>query len=356
MTRSATAQLMFAAVLLAPTLASADNTEADAESAPEAQVVVVTAAAVVERVARVVTSYGAVEADPDATDVVALPRAGVIRRLLVRPGERVQAGQSLLELDTAPGPKLQWEQAQAAVKYAEQQLARLERMAASRLATTDQVAQARRELSDAQASERSLRSVGADTAQQILRATKDAIVTQVLVNVGDRTSADAPALSLAPLDGLIVRLGVEPEFARGMPVGASVKLASVFDPDRAFDGVAKRVHAMLDPSTRRVDVIVAIAEAEAAALTLGEQMRGSISIGDIDAIVVPRSALLRDESGDYVFAAVAGQAHRIDVEILLDRALDAAIRGDLVAGIEVVVTGGYQLSEGTRVVSDRAAR
>jgi RND family efflux transporter MFP subunit len=356
MTRSATVHVVLASVLLVPTLACAGETEADSESAPEAQVVVVTAPAVGERVGRVVTSYGAVEADPDATDVVALPRAGVIRRVLVRPGERVQAGQGLVELDTAPGPKLQWEQAQAAVKYAEQQLARIERMAASRLATTDQLAQARRDLSDAQASERSLRSVGADTAQQLLRATKDAIVTQVLVNVGDRTSADAPALNLAPLDGLIVRLGVEPEIARQMPAGASVTVASVFDPDRVFDGMAKRVHAMLDPSTRRVDVIVAIAEAEAGALTIGEQMRGTIAIGEVDAIVVPRSALLRDESGDYVFTAVAGQAHRIDVEIVLDRTSDAAIRGDLVAGNAVVVSGGYQLSEGTHVVSERATR
>jgi RND family efflux transporter MFP subunit len=343
-------------ILALPTLVHAADTETDAESMPEVHVVVVTAVAVAERVARVITSYGMVEPDPDATDVVALPRAGVIRRVLVRPGERVQAGQSLVELDTAPGPKLQWEQAQAAVKYAEQQLARIERMAANRLATTDQLAQARRDLSDAQATERSLRSVGADTAQQVLRATNNAIVTQVLVNAGDRTAADAPALNLAPLNGLIVRLGVEPEVAREMPVGAAVKVAPVFDQGRVFDGVAKRVHAMLNPTTRMVDVIVAITEPEAADLTLGDQMRGAITLGDFDAIVVPRSALLRDESGDYVFAVVDGQAHRIEVEIALDRTSDAAIRGELVAGDAVVVAGGYQLSEGTHVVTERAAR
>ena len=148
---------------------------ADAES--EALVAVTTAPAVAEQVEREITSYGIVEPDPDAADVVALPRAGVIRRVLVRQGERVRMGQILVELDTAPGPKLQWEQAVAAVRYAEEQLARLQRMAANRLATDEQVAQARRDLSDAQATEQSLRSVGADTKQQELRATRDAVVT-----------------------------------------------------------------------------------------------------------------------------------------------------------------------------------
>ena len=85
---------------------------------------------------------------------------------------------------------------------------------------------------------------------------------------------------------------------------------------------------MLNPTTRLVDVIVAIGEADAAALTIGDQMRGTISLGKVDAIVIPRSALLRDESGDYVFTVVSDHAHRVDVEILVDRASEVAIRGD----------------------------
>ncbi len=173
---------------------------------------------------------------------------------------------------------------------------------------------------------------------------------------GDRTAADAPALNLAPLAGLIVRLGVESEAARRVTDGAAVTLAPVFDASRTFDGTAKRVHAMLNPTTRLVDVIVAIGEDDAAALTIGDQMRGTISLDKVDAIVVPRSALLRDESGDYVFTVVSDHAHRVDVEILVDRTSDVAISGDVAAGDPVVVSGTYQLTDGTQVELDRAAR
>ena len=67
------------------------------------------------------------------------------------------------------------------------------------------------------------------------------------------------------------------------------------------------------PRRGLVDVIVPIAVEDAATVTLGSQMRGSIALSTIDALVVPRAALFRDESGDYVFA-VAEQAHRVDVE------------------------------------------
>ena len=356
MRRTRVGRLAFVlAMVVLPALGRAD-TDADVESIPEAQVVVTTIPATARQVAREVTSYGVVEPDPNATDVVALPRAGVIRKVLVRLGERVSAGQALVELDTAPGATMQYEQARAAVKYADEQLARLQRMAETRLATREQVAQAQRDLADAQATERSLRTVGANATQQTLRAPKDAIVTAVLVNAGDRSAADTAALNLAAVDGLIVRLGVEPGIAREIVAGTNVKLVSVFDSGRVIDAAANRVHAMLNPTTRLVDVIVPIAVEDAAALTLGSQMRGSISLGAIDAIIVPKSALLRDESGDYVFVVASDKAHRADVEVLLERQSDVAIQGEVAAGDAVVVAGGYQLSDGMRVASDHGAR
>ncbi len=339
---------------LAIPLADAES-NADGDSGGEVRVSVATAPVRAERVVREAIAFGAVEPDPDAATAVALPRAGVIERVLVRPGERVSAGQELLELGTAPAAQSQWDQARAAAKYAEEQLARLERMLENKLATREQIAQAQRDLADARATERSLRSVGANAARQILRTPNDAIVTQVLVKAGDRAAADAPALALAALDGLIVRLGVEPEVAAQIDGGAAVKLAPVFDPQRVIAAHAKQVHAMLDPTTRLVDVVVPIPSEAAHALTLGIQMRGAIALGGIDALLVPRSALMRDESGDFVFTLVGDRARRVDVEVVLERAADAAVRGALAPGTAVVVTGAYQLSDGVRVTFDHAA-
>ena len=51
-------------------------------------------------------SYGTLQPDPDALASINLPRAGVVNRLLVRLGQRVKAGDTLLEIDTAPATRM----------------------------------------------------------------------------------------------------------------------------------------------------------------------------------------------------------------------------------------------------------
>jgi multidrug efflux pump subunit AcrA (membrane-fusion protein) len=85
-------------------------------------------------------------------------------------------------------------------------------------------------------------------------------------------------------------------------------------------------------------------------------MRATIAGSTFDALLVPRSAVLRDETGDHVFIAEAAHARRCDVEILLDRGADIALAGSLNAGDAVVVTGNFQLSDGIAVTESRGSR
>jgi len=142
-------------------------------------------------------AYGTIQADPDALTSINLPRAGLINRLLVRLGQRVKAGDALLEIDTAPATRMDYLQAQAAVDLARSEVARVKRLLEEKLATRDQLQTAQKDLTDTEARLDSLRQIGANLTLQTVRAPFDGIVTQVSVTQGMRVQADAPALTPA---------------------------------------------------------------------------------------------------------------------------------------------------------------
>jgi RND family efflux transporter MFP subunit len=342
-------------VSLAIVNSSASWADEQNDEAVTVSVAVETAVVMAVTVPRRVVAYGTVEADPTATAVVALPRAAVIAAVRVRPGERVSAGQPLMDVETAAAPRLQYQQAVAALRYAEAQLAGVERQFEQQLATREQLAQARRDLADAEAAQRSLRATGADAATVTVRAPHPGIVAQLAVAPGDRPAADAPLLYLALESALVVRVGVTPETASLLARAAPVQLEPLSPNAAPIDAAVLAVQGMLNPATRLVDVIVAVPPEAAGALVLGATLRARIDGAPVSGWLVPRSAVLRDESGDYVYSAVADHARRVDVTIVADRNGQMLISGDLSAGERVVISGNYQLGDGaalTEVAAD----
>ncbi len=176
-----------------------------------------------------VVAYGQVQADPDHISSISLPRAGSINRLLVRLGQRVAANQELLELDTAPQARMDYQQAKAAVDYARSKLQQTQSLFSQQLATRDQVAGAQRDLRDAEAKLAALVKLGSGKKMTIIRAPFAGIVTELKVSQGQRVQADTGAMLLASGDTLIVPLGVEPEDARRIEPGMKVVLESLFE-------------------------------------------------------------------------------------------------------------------------------
>jgi len=302
-----------------------------------------------QKIADTITGYGRVHADPDNESSIALLHDGLVDRMYVRLGERVAAGQPLLDLETAPAARMGYEQAEAAVGYARSEVARLERLLEEKLATRDQVAAARQNLVQAEAKLETEKKLGSGLGRETLRAPFDGIVTKMLVTQGARVAANTTALIIARGGALIVPLGVEPEDAKRVKPGAPVTLVSVFEPSLTIAEKVDRVHAMVDPATRLVDVIVRVTEPDAAKLTLGLMIRGEIALSETEAFVVPESAVLWDDKGAYVFVVEDGRARRVTVEIGAEQGDRMAISGDLAAGGKVVVQGNYELTDGAAV-------
>ncbi|MCC7411514.1 MAG: efflux RND transporter periplasmic adaptor subunit [Gammaproteobacteria bacterium] len=293
--------------------------------------------------------YGRVQPDPDQLTSITVPRAGIVTRLWVRLGQRVGAGDALLELDTAPTARMDYQQASAAVEFARNDLARLRTLLEDQLATRDQVASAERSLSDAEAAFEAQRKLGTGVASEVIRAPFTGVVTQLGVSQGQRVQADSAALLLASGRALLVPLGVEAEDIGRVRVDMPVVLSSVLQPDIRIDAAVNAVHAMVNPATRLVDVIVRVPAAATPALVLDSMMEGRITLSDRQALAVPRSAVLRGSGGAYVFMVRDGKAHRVAVVSGIEQDDLIAIDGDIAAGDAVVTRGNYELVDGAVV-------
>ena len=306
-----------------------------------------------QRVAKTLHVYGVLDADPDAVLSVSLPRAGIIGRISVRLGQRVRKGDALLEVATAPDARMQYLQARSAVDFASHELTRQQRLLGEQLATHAQVEAAQKNLADARATLDALRQRGQNLENQTLRAPRAGIVTRLDVSPGQRVPADTTALQIAAQQRLIARLGIEPEDLGAVAAGTAVTVTPVFVPGVSIRTSVRSVHAMIDPATHLVDVLAPIPASASAGLMLGSRVTGTFQLQAHTALVVPRSAVLADADGAYVFVIDNGKARRVAVTAGIDTGSVIAVagrdKGALQAGDDVVTSGNYELEDGMAV-------
>jgi len=321
--------------------------------AQEPSVLVQETKVVQQPVSETLTVYGQVWADPDAVLTISLPRAGLITRVAVRLGQRVKYGDALFELVTSPAAHMQYLQAQSAVDYAQSDLIRQQRLLKEQLAVKAQVDAARKTLQDARTSLQALEAQKQNKTVEIVPAPTDGIVTQLAVKQGDRVQADAAALAIATGNRLIALLGVEPEDIRFLQPGISVLISSVFVSDYKVESRLREIHAMINPETHLVDALVPIPADQTDQLVLGSRLAADIQLNAHTGMTVPRSAVLQDEQGAYVFHVVGGKAQRVAVTTGLEKDQWIEITSGLKPNESVVSVGNYELTDGMPVREGR---
>ena len=317
--------------------------------AGEPSVLVETAAVEQRTMSDTLEAYGMLDPDPDQVLSLSLPHAGLINRVWVRLGQRVESGDRLLEVVTAPDARMQYLQSRSAVDFARRELARQQRLLDEQLATRAQVDAAGKTLLDATASLQALQKRGMDVAQETLRAPMEGIITRLDVSQGQRVQADSTAMLIAAEKRLIARLGVEPEDLADVHTGAAVTITPVFMSGVSIATKVREVHAMIDPGTQLVEVLAEIPEQQVDQLVLGSRIRGRIQLASRTSLVVPRSAVLKEGGESYIYTVAGGKAHRVKVQTGLEQDGMVAVAGSMQAGDKVVVTGNYELSDGMAV-------
>jgi RND family efflux transporter MFP subunit len=314
-------------------------------------------------VARTVSATGSLAARREMP-VGAVGEGGLVTRVLVEPGAWVGAGQVLavversVQSQQAASLQAQIGVARANARLAEQELARAQQLVSRgfvskadverRIATRDQtLAQVR--VAEAQHRESLNRNARLD-----IRAPAAGLVLTRSVEPGQVIGAASGTLFRIAMGG---QMEMRAELAEGdlaaMRIGSQATVVPV-GTAQTFNGQVWQIAPVIDPQTRQG--IARIALSYDPALRPGGFAQARIVTGQVDAPLLPESAVQSDDRGNYVYiVGPDGKAQRREVKTgqVTDRGV--AILSGLQGNEQVVLTAGAFLTPGQAVRPSRAA-
>ena len=363
---------MLLALLPAPALAQGGSKSGSGASA--SSVLVTTQTPRQGSLPRTVTGYGAVQAAPGGgSQTLSVLRAGQVTEVLAAPGEAVRRGQKLLVVNAGPAAVAAYKQAVDAVKLAKTRRGHTRQLLSKHLATRDQLAQAEKAVTDAQANLEALNRGGGGAAEQTLTAPFDGVVSNLATAPGARITAGTPLITLARSNRLVASVGIEPGQRSLLAAGQPARIESLYG-GGAQQGAVLSVGAMLDPTTRLVPVLVDPPQGNpnpkpdpkaggdpgsGAGMLPGAPVRVVVQIGQMRGWLVPRDAVLADVQGGgkgaHVFQVDGGKAVRVDVKVVGDSGGTTVVDGPIDPKRPLVTSGNYQL-QGGEAVREGAAK
>jgi membrane fusion protein (multidrug efflux system) len=303
---------------------------------------------------RIVTAFGATGPAPGASTTISVQYDGQVADLAVSAGQIIHAGDPLMRVSASAAALSAYDQAQTALRLGQAELAHANQMRGQQLATRDQVAQAEKAVSDAQTQVETFRRQGVDASDPPLRAPFDGVVSAVVVGQGDRIQANAPLLTLVRSGGITLTAGIEPAERAAVKPGDPVRMMATSDGNQVFPGKVVAVGGQVDAKSRLVTV--RIARDDGQPLIDNQDLRAEITVGQENGWKMPRTAVLTDDKGAYVFQVSDGKAVRVDVHVLVDSRDVMLVDGPLQADRKLVTDGTYQLSDGMAVREQDAAQ
>lgn len=338
------------ALLLLGLLTGCSHGAADSEdaAAPAGQVAVTTATPLQQTFHDTVEAWGSATGDPQHARTISLAHGGQVIAVNVAAGQTVKRGQPLLTVTPDPVARNTYQQAQSALTLANGELKRTEQLAAQRLATQSQLATARKALADAQTALDAQHALGGGAAEETVTAPADGVVTTLSVGLGDRFAANAPLFGFTPAHALVAQLGVQPEDAAKLHAGMPVQLRNVYGAT-GFAGTLRMIGQSVDPQSHLLSAQVELPAEASATLVAGTALDAQIRTADFSAWAVPRTAVLHDEHGDYLFQVEHGHAKRVSVTLRSPDGDTVGVQGALNAQAKVIVLGAYELADGDAV-------
>lgn len=312
----------------------------------------------------VLEAVGSVAAGRGVTISNEIP--GVVRAIKFESGDRVRAGQVLLELDTAV------EKAQLASLQARQELATTTAGRTRRLAETGTYTKSQLDNDEAQ-----LKTVSADVQAlqaQIDRKTVRAPFAGKLgirsINLGQYLNPGTPITVLESMEGVYVDFSVPQQELARAPVGTPVRIVLPgTQPPQTLQGKVAAVDPNVDTATRSVKLRASV-QVQDGKVQLHPGMFVNISVvlpERTEVVFVPATAVVRAPYGNSVYIV---EDHKDDkgqpikgmdgkpgkvarqqfVRLGVTRGDFVAIEDGVKAGQEVVSLGSFKLRNGATVM------
>ena len=164
----------------------------------------------------------------------------------------------------------------------------------------------------------------------------------------------APILTLTQISRLKAIVNIPETYFPLVKQGMKVDVYSDIYPDKVFPATIEIVYPTIDPTSHTFQAKLNIPNG-GEKIRPGMFVRTTISLGEIDAIVVPYQSVLKltGSNDRYVFTNQDGTAHR--VAVTLGQRFDDRIEiipvtpGELKEGDQLVVTGQARLVDGSKL-------
>jgi HlyD family secretion protein len=357
------AAIAAAAVLLAALayFLTRDDGAAQQQAAPQVPSVTVVVPGR-QQVVKLVTATGTLAARRDMPVGVA-GEGGMVTRVLVEPGDWVGAGQTLAVIERSVQAQearqlaASIDVARADAALAQQELDRAEALVSRgfiskadlqrRIATRD-AANARVRVAQAQLAQSRARIGRLD-----IRAPAAGLVLERNVEAGQVVSSGSGALIRIAQGGeMELKAQLSQEDLARVPLGTPATVTPVGS-TKTFEGSVRLVTPVIDPQSRQGEARISIAYAPE--LRPGGFATANIRAGMVDAPLLPESAVLSDERGNYVYIVDGDEkVVRRDVKVgeVSDRGV--AVTGGLSGSERVVLSAGAFLNPGDKIRPIRA--
>ncbi len=295
------------------------------------------------------------------TVTISPKKAGIIKKILAKEGDRVRKGQLLVELDDVDA-RLQVERAEARVLEAELSLeasrytlGRYQKLLESKVVpqqTYDDL-NLKVKLDEAKLllARAELNLARQNLLDHQITSPIEGVVNLKIASIGEHVNV-APKdeiLTIVQMDPLELEFYIPENWAGKIRQGSPIQFLVKAFSEEKFSATLQFISPTADPATRNVKM-KALVQNPNYRLKPGFFAEVTIQTGgNPNALIVPESAILSQEGKNYVYVVLNGVAQRREAEtgIRLDGKVE--ILKGIQRGDRVVTVGHEQLSEGVKV-------
>jgi membrane fusion protein (multidrug efflux system) len=283
--------------------------------------------------------------------------SNVVTAIRFRDGERVRAGQVLVQLDDATA-RADVAAAQAAVTESESQFNRSRELLNTQALSKSNFDQLEATM---KANRARLQAAQARHEDTMIRAPFSGRVGLRRVSVGALISPGDVITTLGDTSVIKLDFAVPETYVAMLREGLTVRATAPAFPGRSFAGRVASIDSRVDVNTRSV-IVRALLTNEDGALKAGMFLNVSLSKDERETLVIPEEALTPEAEKQFVFVVADGKAQRREVRIGGRSPGNVEILSGLEAGDRIIVEGTQKVRNGAavnaidRVVDDAQPR
>ena len=299
-------------------------------------------------------AYGKVVANHRLEKNVAAAFGVRVLKVLVIKGQRVSAGQALLQIKASPAERLRLAEATKDAATARMQLRLIQTRLKLELATQSELVAARNALATAVLNLAELRRLGVGTLITV-RAPAAGTVAQVAAIPGALEPRGITLLKLVPQSAILADLKVIPPDVRRLRLHQPIDLtiatngAAVHEPGRI-----SMIAGWVNSTSGLVDVYVT--PDNPAALRIGHYVSALLPVATGSGLIVPHSAVLPKNGGEYLFTLSGSHAVEHSVRIGVSNDMEVEVFAKALRAGEPVVTAGNSVLTNGMAVKQETSR